>query len=207
MPPSDLAVKAADDLADAATRSGCRVLARGVFNDGGRDWPVLEMDCPDNATAIRFLNAAAGLDTAHPEVRDLALRLRGAHPEPLAFLQSVHAFVKASVRFIRERRETFQHALYTLKRRAGDCDDHARAVAALAMAGGARARIVGVANAKGKVGHVAALLFDGAQWRWAETTVDAAFGEAPRTAAKRLGVLRPDIWEHRRTTDGRDSRS
>jgi hypothetical protein len=67
------------------------------------------------------------------------------------------------------------------------------------MAGGEKARIVGVSNAQGKVGHVAAVVFDGKHWCWAETTIDARFGEHPRAAAKRLGIAhRPDIWTERR---------
>lgn len=198
MPPSDLTALAGNELARAAMRCGCRVIGRGTFNDGGRVWPVVQMECPDNVSAIRFLNEAAELDANDPEVRDLALRLRRAHPEPVPFLQAVQAFVKAGTRFVREARETFQHTIYTLKRRAGDCDDHARAVAALAIAGGAKGRVVGVQNSRGKVAHVAPVVFDGMRWRWAETTVNAAFGEHPRAAAKRLGVIRPDIWADRR---------
>lgn len=202
MRPSDLAAVAGNDLARAAERAGCRVVARGTLRDGGRTWPVVEMECPDNAAAIRFLNEAAPLDASDPEVRDLALRLRRAHPELVAFLRAVQAFVKAGARFLREARETFQHTLYTLRRRAGDCDDHARAVVALAVAGGAKGRVVGVANSQGKVAHVAPVVFDGTRWQWAETTIDASFGEHPRAAARRLGVIRPDIWSERRTTEG-----
>jgi transglutaminase-like putative cysteine protease len=182
------------------------VLARGTLNDNGRAWPVVEMECPDNEAAIAFLNEAATLDTRDPEVRDLALRLRRAHPATPSFLRAVHAFVTSGARFVREPRETFQHTLYTLRRRAGDCDDHARAVAALTRAGGAKARVVGVANAKGKVSHVVSAVFDGARWRWAETTIHAAFGEHPRAAARRLGVRRPDIWLGLRATR-KDTRS
>ena len=181
------------ELAEAAAGAGCRVLARSTFRDSESVWPVLELECGDNSHAIGFLNAAAMHDTTAPEVRDIALRLRRAHPDTLGHLKAVHAFVQAAVRFVREARETFQHTLYTLRRRGGDCDDHARAVAALAIAGGAKARVVGVPNAKGKVGHVAAQLFDGKRWWWSETTVAARFGEHPRAAAQRLGLVRPDI--------------
>jgi transglutaminase-like putative cysteine protease len=190
---------AGDELASCAEHAGCRVLARTTLDDGTTRWPVLELECGDNTNAIRFLNEAAAHDTTSPEVRDLALRLRRAHPDARGFLAAVQAFVRASVRFVREARETFQHTLYTLRRRAGDCDDQARAVAALALAGGEKARVVGVANPSGKVGHVAPVVFVDGAWRWAETTIDALFGEHPRAAAKRLGIgHRPDIWCERR---------
>lgn len=193
---------AGDELARAAESAGCRVLARSVHHDGSASWPVLELECADNANAINFLNRAASLDAGHPDLRALALWLRKAHGEPVAYAQAVQAFVKTLVRFVREVRETFQHALYTLQHRAGDCDDHARAVVALARAGGLRAAVRGIPNAHGAVSHVAPLIHDGRAWHWAETTVDAHFGEHPRAAARRLGLERPDIWAKRRNVRG-----
>jgi transglutaminase-like putative cysteine protease len=188
MPPSDTTTVAGDELAEAAQASGCRVLSRSTFDDGATKWPVLDLECADNANAIRYLNHAATIDTQAPDVRDLALRLRRAHFAPEAFGRAVQAFVQAAVRFVREARETFQHTLYTLRRGAGDCDDHARVVAALTRGAGLRAQIVGVANKEGRTTHVAPLVFDGSNWRWAETTIAARFGEHPRDAARRLGV-------------------
>lgn len=190
---------ASSEVAEAAKKAGCRVISRSTFNDGETTWPIVEIDCGDNLHAIKFLNEAAAHDTTSPDVREIALRLRAAHVDPIAFLRAVQCFVKASVRFVREVRETFQHTLYTLRHRAGDCDDHARAVVALALAGGQRGRVVGIRNARGDVSHVAPLVFDGKGWHWAETTVDARFGEHPRAAARRLGLAaRPDIWHVRR---------
>jgi transglutaminase-like putative cysteine protease len=182
------------ELAEAADCAGCRVVAKSRLDMGdGSSLPVLELECGDNVTAIRFLNHAAAKDTADADVRDLALRLLAAHPAELP--QAVHAFVKTVVRFVRENTETFQHTKYTLRRGAGDCDDHARCVVSLVLAGGGKARIVGVPNSQGKIAHVAPqTLHDGA-WRWAETTIDAGFGEHPREAARRLGLnrRRPDV--------------
>ena len=176
-------------LAAAAECAGCRVLARSSLDMGdGSSMPVLELECGDNVNAIRFLNRAAVNDTSDPEVRDPALRLLAAYPDHLP--QAVHTFVKLCVRFVREKHETFQHAKYTLRRRAGDCDDHARCVVALILAAGGKARIVGVPNSKGKVAHVAPQAFDDDAWRWAETTVDAKYDEHPRAAARRLGLSR-----------------
>lgn len=179
----------ARSLVNAADCAGCRVLAKSRLDLGdGSSIPVLQLECGDNATAIRFLNLAAIKDTGDPEVRDLALRILAAYPDHLP--QAVHAFVKCCVRFVREKQETFQHTKYTLRRRAGDCDDHARCVVALVLAGGGKARIVGVQNSKGKVAHVAPQAFDDGAWRWAETTVDARYDEHPRVAARRLGLDR-----------------
>jgi hypothetical protein len=181
---------AQDELAQVATRAGCRVLARSRLEMGdGTTVPVLELECGDNARAIAFLNAAADHDTGDADVRDLALRILQAHPGD-RFPAAVHTFVKLVLRFVRERRETFQHTKYTLRRGAGDCDDHARCVTALVRAGGGKAQIVGVRNARGEVSHVAPLVWDRGGWRWAETTVNASYGEHPHAAAKRLGVTK-----------------
>jgi transglutaminase-like putative cysteine protease len=190
----------AEELAECAEAAGCRVLGRSMLDDGEEVWPVFELDCGDNARAIRFLDRAADLDAGRAEVRDLALRLRAEHPTAMEFGKAVQAFVKSAVAFVREVRETFQNTLYTLRRRAGDCDDHARAVVALTRAAGHVAHLVGVKNGRGRIAHVAPLVHDGRAWRWAETTVDAFFGEHPRAAALRLGVAnrRPDLWSTRR---------
>ena len=183
----------AEELEHVAECAGCRVLAKARLELGeGESLPVLELDCGDNRNAIRFLNNKAVRDAADPEIRDLALRLLGAHPDALA--PAAQAFVKCVVRFVREGVETFQHPKYTLRRRAGDCDDHARCVVAIILAAGGQARIVGVPNSAGRVAHVAPQAMHRGQWQWAETTVDAAFGEHPRLAARRLGLQRrPDV--------------
>jgi transglutaminase-like putative cysteine protease len=201
MPPNNARLQlAARELAEVAEGAGCRVLAHSTLDDGTRVWPVIEMECDDNAGAVRYLNDAAEHDAADPELRDLALRLGAAHTTPAALGEAVQRFVKATVRFVRETRETFQHALYTLKRGAGDCDDHARAVTALVRGAGHPGRLVGVKNSAGKMAHVAPLVGVDGRWIWAETTCDARFGEHPRSAAKRLGLThaRTDLFGERR---------
>jgi transglutaminase-like putative cysteine protease len=185
--PSSLEL-ASRELEELAKRAGCRVISRSTTTGSAGSYPVLELECGDNETAIRFLNAAARHDAWHPDVRDLALRLKKKYPEPPELARAVHAFGKASLRFVREPNEVFQHTLYTLHHRGGDCDDHARCVSAIAMAGGLKARVVGVRNSRGAIGHVAPVIHDGEGWRWAETTVDAGFDEHPKAAAKRLGL-------------------
>jgi hypothetical protein len=67
---------AADELAACADHAGCRVLARSTLDDGTTKWPVLQLECGDNAHAIRFLNDAAGHDTMAP------MKNVGSHPPP-----------------------------------------------------------------------------------------------------------------------------
>lgn len=184
----------AQELSHLAQLAGCTVLASSFLESHGRWFPVLELECNDNACAIRFVNLAAQHDASDPEVRTLALSLRRAHPSPRAHAIAIHDFVKAAVVFVRELREVFQHTLYTLRMRAGDCDDHARVVAALAFAGGLKARIEGLKNSRGNIAHAAPQIFESGAWHWAETTVNAAYGEHPKDAARRLKVTnRTDV--------------
>jgi transglutaminase-like putative cysteine protease len=167
-----------------------RALARSLC-------PILRLH-EESADAIAYLNGAAARDASRPEILALARRIRSAYSGDEAFARAVQTLVKASVSFVREARETFQHARQTLRRRAGDCDDHARAVVALARAGGGKGRLIGFPNARGILEHVAPLLWDGRRFRWAETTMDARFGEFPSAAARRLGVERAGLWAERR---------
>jgi hypothetical protein len=191
-----------DDLSlrRLAEEVGCRVLDEGTMEILGTRWPFASLECGTNERAIRLLNLLAARDATHPRVRAVGQELRAAYPHASALAAAVQRFVKVSVAFVREVRETFQHTLLTLHRRAGDCDDQARAVVAIALAAGLDARVVGVPNRDGKVGHVAPLVFDGARWLWAETTVDAQLGEHPRAATQRLRVNRADIWAERRAS-------
>lgn len=139
-----------------------------------------------------MLLAAAEEDAKKPAARDLALELRRQAPSDEAFARAVHAFVKSRVRFVREVGELFQGSAYTLGAGAGDCDDHARAVYAIATAGGLPA-VLAFLHHKGpgaQPTHAVAQLCPNGRCYWAETTVDAAFGEHPLAAAQRLGLLK-----------------
>lgn len=123
--------------------------------------------------------------------------LRQAAPSDEAYRAAVHAFVKAHVRFEPEEGELFQNGGVTLGLGVGDCDDHARLIYALYIAGGLGAQLGFLHRGAGASGptHAAALgCVDGA-CAWAETTVDARLGEHPLAAAMRLGVInqRSDI--------------
>lgn len=194
--PDALIAKSEADLRALAGQCACRVVRSSRLEADGRTYPVLTIECASNEQAVRFLDGAAGLDACDHDVRHLALTLRRAHAASVReHAIGIQEFVKASVPFVRERQETFQHTLYTLHMRAGDCDDAARCVAALALASGLSARVVGLRNKSGAISHVTAQILDDGQWRWAETTVDAFYGEHPRDAAKRLGVgsVRKDV--------------
>lgn len=145
----------------------------------------VQLHGPWDAPAL--LERLAKEDAADPAVREIARAAARANAEPAARARALHAFVQRRVKFERENGEVFRSTAVTLDRGAGDCDDSARALVALALAAGLRARLAYLVRDDQPV-HVYAELHDGAQWQPAETTIAATFGEAPLAAARRLGI-------------------
>jgi len=119
-----------------------------------------------------------GEDTAGPT---MSARLRDE------FARQLHRNVERQIRFVTEKKETFQSAGTTMRLGSGDCDDHARLFYALARAGGLKVRMV-FFEADDQPIHVVCLVKTSLGWRWAETTVRARFGENPYHALERLQV-------------------
>lgn len=184
----------ADMLAAMAQRAGCKTVVRAHQVDlYGRHWVGFSLECSNNENAVNLLNVmAAELDGVDPQVIAIASSIRQDAPSMPEFAQAVQQYIKDHVQFRTEPLEIFQGALVTLARGAGDCDDHARTVAGILIAGGERARIMGVRNSQGQIAHVCAQVLDRGVWTWCETTVDARYGEPPRDAAVRLGLAKPD---------------
>lgn len=178
-------------LRRAAARAGCRVRSLAIRETSAGARAVGRIDCPDGWAAARMLVASSIEDAQTPGARDLALSLRRDAPSDEAFARAVHAYVKERVAFVREPGEVFQGAGYTLGVGSGDCDDHARAVYAIAVAGGVPATLAflhhGVRGSQPT--HAVAQLCPERACAWAETTVDAAYGEHPLAAATRLRLV------------------
>lgn len=178
---------------ETARALGCEVVAIGTLERAdGPPIPALLVDARDNDHAVALAQAIAVDDAAHdPEVRTWAAYARARLPEADddALARLVHRIVRDHVAFTLEADETFRGAGTTFRLGQGDCDDHAIAVATLALALGLPARIVGLRNAERDITHACAQIHVGGAWRWAETTLDADFGEHPRDCAIRLGVL------------------
>jgi hypothetical protein len=181
-----------EELKRIARATGARVLQTNVVNANGKRTAVVELDIPGNAKAIVYLSQAARLDARHPTIRPLALSLRRENPDPEDFGRAVQRYVREHVIFVLEVDEVFQSAAYTLRVGAGDCDDHARCVCALALAGGCvGSKVVPVYAPNGKLGHVCAQIrMPSGAMRWAETTVAADWGEEPYAAVRRLGLAK-----------------
>lgn len=156
--------------------------------------PVVALAFCDGWQAARALGALAAHDAHDPQIRRIAAIACDAIPQPRRRAEVLLHFVQAHIAFAREPVETFQSAAVTLQRRAGDCDDSARLLYALARAAGIPARLAFLA-AEGQPVHVFAELWTGRCYEPAETTIRGArLGEDPRAAAHRLGIrMRRDL--------------
>lgn len=172
----------------AATRAGCRIGALGE--------PFGAVECGSGWAAARLLVALATEDASTPYVRAMAKRLGAGRVSALEYVYRVSLFVRRAVRFEKEVGELFIAPRELLAAGVGDCDDHARLVYALLVAGGVPARLAFLARGSSPA-HVAAQAWiasaGGGAWEWVETTVDAEVGEHPIRAARRTGRIRRDI--------------
>ncbi len=182
------------EIRGAVARAGCRVLdLRQVETRFGLVW-YGKHACPNNPATFRLLLEIVRLDEGDPVARGLGLEAYGKNPkDQAARARAIHAWVKGHVWFVREPKETFQSPSYTVQSGAGDCDDHANLVNAIAKNAELGARVVPLLKPNGDVKHAVCQIQVGSTWIWAETTVDARFGEDPAAAVNRLGLAREDV--------------
>jgi hypothetical protein len=159
-----------------------------------------KMTFEDPWAAAKFLLRSAKEDASDPIVRGWSLAILRHTAEQLgedlsgstvsprlldAYALELHHNVQRQIKFIHEPKETFQSARTTMRLRAGDCDDHARLLYALARAGNVRAKMV-FFEVDDQPVHVVDMLRNSRGWRWAETTFAARFGENPYNALARI---------------------
>jgi hypothetical protein len=157
------------------------------------------MTFSDPWDAARFLHERAEEDAADPVVRAYALAIVAAVARELgesgpmmsarlrdAVARALWKNVQTFVRFIEEPKETFQTARVTLMLGSGDCDDHALLLFALARAAGVPVQMLFLDEDDQPVHVVDRMADSDGSWQWAETTVDAAYGEEPLAAVARL---------------------
>jgi transglutaminase-like putative cysteine protease len=125
-----------------------------------------------------FLDPEPLLESNSPEIRALALRLRGTETDPRVVAERINRWVYDSLR--KEITVGVPSALATLRARVGDCNEHAQLYVALARAAGIPARVAaGLAYLDDKFYYHA--------WpevwleRW--VAVDPTFGQFPADAS------------------------
>jgi len=197
-------------LRRSAWRSRCAVRYASERDTPHGRRAVAQVDCANGWGAAAFLLASAIEDSKTAAARSIALELRSRARGDDAFARAVFRYVIERVQFVREPGEVFARSDYTLATGAGDCDDHARVVYALLVAGGLPARLAYM-HKPGEDGprHVVAQAgIKGRGWAWLETTIAAEFGEHPYAAAERLGVVkdRADIAREVRVMTEKDLR-
>ncbi len=203
-------MRSQQQLREEAARAGLRVESIEPYTlpSGERTWAArLSAPADDPWAAVRLLEDQTEDDASDPLVRTWALAIlnearrdfgqKGPTVGPRVrrrFAQLVQQSVQEEVAFIPEPGEVFQSARATIELGAGDCDDHARLVHALARAGGSAAELVILVDGTGEPYHAVAKIGDGTALRWAETTIPARFDEAPRAAFARCvrqGLVSP----------------
>lgn len=193
-------MRTADDLALAAAASGLNVSTLELVPvSGGGTEIAARLTFDDPWAAARLLLQLSEEDASDPTVRAWALDMLRAtadaigEPGPTvtpelrdATARTIHANVQSLIHFVHEPLETFQSARVTMQTEAGDCDDQARLVYALARAAAVPVELVFFEEDDQPI-HVVARMQDAdGIWQWAETTIDADYGEDPHEALARL---------------------
>jgi hypothetical protein len=198
-------MRTAADLQEAADAAGLELDGLEDVAIGGGTEIAARMSFEDPWAAARLLLALSEQDARDPAVRAWALDMlaaaadaSGAPSGPTltralrdATARTIHASVQRAIRFLHEPGETFQSARVTMQTAAGDCDDHARLVFALARAAGVPVELVFFEQDDQPIHVVARMQDSNGIWQWAETTIAAGYGEDPHDALERLGEL-PD---------------
>jgi hypothetical protein len=201
-------MRSAASLAAAAERSGLHLTSiEEVPTSGGGTELSAQMTFDDPWAAARLLVELAEEDAADPVVRAWALDIldaaAGAIGEPSgpsvspelrdAAARTIHASVKDQIRFVHEPQETFQSARVTIESKAGDCDDHARLVYALARVLNIPPELIFFEEQEQPIHVVARMQDSDGAWQWSETTIDADYGEDPHAALDRLRATGADV--------------
>jgi hypothetical protein len=171
----------------------------------GKTYRSLDIVCRDNTEALAYLNELAIDDSQYGVgVRELARRLwtwaqRSSRLAGLAndataevFARKVHALVRDHVEYVDDPQQVFRSSDVTLQIGVGNCVNTARLVCALARVCGLESRAMPI-RPHGVISHTAAVIRHGGTWHWAEATIAAEYGEEPIAAARRLGIMRPDV--------------
>lgn len=146
---------------------------------------------------VRRLAELVSMSERRPDLRLVALQILRNYKingrDRFGIGRAIHHFVKSRVRYVNDpvAVETVQQPEITLKLGAGDCDDHAALVAALARSLGIDARFAVIGVDRDSFRHIfPELLIDG-NWLNADTTSPRPFGSpAPDLGEKKTYSLK-----------------
>lgn len=150
---------------------------------------------------LKVIGQGIGRSSRRPHVRLKALDILRQADIPdrraRAASRALYQWVKRNIRFVPDPLdvETVQDPEVTLRIGAGDCEDHAALLAALAQSVGIPARFVVVGENLDRFQHIyAELLIDG-RWTPADTTNEFPFGVSPPLPASKVYSMKgePDM--------------
>lgn len=179
------------DVERIARALGCAVTGRQPQAHGSAVW----IDCPSLQHKLDLLVALGRYDAERfPDVIKLSRRIVARTEYDCgARAEALQRWVQDHIGFVDEPIEAYPSALAVLVDGAGDCDDHAILMVALAHAIGLPTSAEAFFWPSGD-GHAAMIVGCGGSWLWCETTIAARLGEHPIAAARRLGIAtREDI--------------
>lgn len=173
-----------ETLARICAATGCTVRRVQTVAGGQHAYTI---ECHTHANKVKLLDALAHYDSRDAEVRGLGEMFSSYHGgDADRTMAELQRWMQRAVTHIQEPTETFTHTMRTIEIGRGDCDDQARAVAAILRSIGIPARLVTLGRPPRHV-YAQGQRTDG-QWCDLETTVRAYPGESPLAAAKRLGI-------------------
>lgn len=146
---------------------------------------------------VKRLVQLVQMSETRPDIRLVALQIVNSANIPgrdkLAIAGAIHRFVKGRIRYVNDPIgiETVQQPEITLKLGAGDCDDQAALVAALARAVGIPARFAVIGQTPEQFKHIFTELQINGSWLPADTTSPRPFGTpAPNLGVKKVYTLK-----------------
>lgn len=134
---------------------------------------------------LKAIGQGIGRSSRRPHVRlkalDILRRANIPDRRARATARALFNWVRRNIRFVPDPLdiETIQDPEITLRLGAGDCDDHAALLAALAQSVGMPARFVVIGEDSDHLQHIYAEIFVDGRWTPADTTVELPFGVSP----------------------------
>jgi hypothetical protein len=139
---------------------------------------------------VRRLGALIKSANQRPKLHILATHILSQKNVPakndLAAARALWSWIRQNIRFVKDPTnvELIQDPeLTAFQIRAGDCDDHAALMAALAASIGIPARLSVIGNDPQNFQHIFAEVQVGGKWIAADTTIKEPFGTRPKLAA------------------------